>query len=128
MADAAARPASWDALLEAQSPGVTAAARALDALIREELPGVVVEFDPGNRLLAFGRSMKMRDLLFALIPHAGWVNLQLADGAVLPDPDGLIEGTGKRIRHVKARSAAAAADQKVRSLVRAQIALGSPGS
>ena len=128
MADAAARPASWDALLDLHSPEVTAAARALDALIREELPDVVVEFDPGNRLLAFGRSMKMRDLLFALIPHAGWVNLQLADGAALPDPDSLIEGTGKRIRHVKVRSAAAAADQKVRSIVRAQIALGAPGS
>ena len=53
--------------------------------------------------------MKMRDLLFALIPHAGWVNLQLADGALLPNPDGLIEGTGKRIRHVKVRSMSAAA-------------------
>jgi hypothetical protein len=72
--------------------------------------------------------MKMRDLLFALIPHAAWVNLQLAAGALLPNPDGLIEGTGKRIRHVKVRSAAAAADPKVRSIVRAQIALeASPG-
>ena len=42
--------------------------------------------------------MEMRDLLFAIIPHAGWVNLQLADGALLPNPDGRIEGTGKRIR------------------------------
>jgi len=126
MADTAARPASWEALLEAQSTQVSAAARALEGLISEELPGVVVDFDPGNRLLAFGRSMNMRDLLFALIPHAGWVNLQLADGAVLPDQGGLIEGTGKRIRHVKVRSAAAAADPKVRSIVRTQIALGAP--
>ncbi len=46
----------------------------------------------------------MRDLLFAIIPHKSCVNLQLADGAELPDPDGRIEGTGKRIRHVKVRS------------------------
>jgi len=72
--------------------------------------------------------MRMRDLLFALIPHAGWVNLQLADGALLPNAHGLIEGTGKRIRHVKVRSAAAAADPKLRSIVRAQIASGAPGS
>jgi hypothetical protein len=122
------RHANWDQLLAAHAPEVQAAARALEALIREELPGVVVEFDPGNGLLAFGRSMKMRDLLFALIPHAGWVNLQLADGALLPNTDGLIEGTGKRIRHVKVRSAAATAHPKVRSIVRAQIALGAPGS
>lgn len=128
MAESTVRPASWDALLDGQSAEVRAAARALEALIREELPDVVVEFDPGNRLLAFGRSMRMRDLLFALIPHARWVNLQLPDGAVLPDPGALIEGTGKRIRHVKVWSAATATDPKVRAIVRAQIALGAPGS
>jgi hypothetical protein len=128
MADLAPRPALWEALLQGHAPDVKAAAQALEALIREELPDVVVEFDPGNRLLAFGRSMRMRDLLFALIPHAGWVNLQLADGALLPNAHGLIEGTGKRIRHVKVRSAAAAADPKLRSIVRAQIASGAPGS
>ena len=86
----------------ARGPGRGARAR---GVIRAELPDVVVQYDPGNGLLAFGRRMKMRDLLFALIPHAGWVNLQLADGALLPNPDGLIEGTGKRIRHIKVRSA-----------------------
>ena len=120
------KAATWDELLATHDTDVQAAARALETLIREELPDVIVEFDPGNALLAFGRSMNMRDLLFALIPHAGWVNLQLADGAVLPDQGGLIEGTGKRIRHVKVRSAAAAADPKVRSIVRTQIALGAP--
>ena len=46
----------------------------------------------------------MRDFWFAIIPHTAHVNLQLADGADLPNPDGRIEGTGKRIRHVKVRS------------------------
>src|SRR5919107_4813663 len=106
--------ASWDENLARHTPAVRDAARTLEALIREELPDVVVQYDPGNGLLAFGRSMKMRDLLFALIPHAGWVNLQLADGALLPNPDRLIEGTGKRIRHVKVRSAEAATDDRIR--------------
>jgi len=113
---------SWDENLASHAPDVQAAARALDAIIRDELPDVVVQYDPGNGLLAFGRSMRMRDLLFALIPHAGWVNLQLADGALLPNPDGLIEGTGKRIRHIKVRSAQAARDPRIRAAIRAQIA------
>src|SRR5919107_3249348 len=111
--------ASWDENLARHTPAVRDAARTLEALIREELPDVVVQYDPGNGLLAFGRSMKMADLLFALIPHAGWVNLQLADGALLANPDGLIEGTGKRIRHVKVRSAGAAADPRILGIVRA---------
>ena len=113
--------ASWEENLASHTPEVQAAARALEAVIRKALPDVVVQYDPGNGLLAFGRSMKMRDLLFALIPHAGWVNLQLADGALLPNRDGLIEGTGKRIRHIKVRSGAAAADPRVRSAIAAQI-------
>jgi hypothetical protein len=114
---------SWDENLAAHTPAVQGAARGLEALIREELPDVVVHYDGGNGLLAFGRSMAMRDLLFALIPHAGWVNLQLADGAHLPNPEGLVEGTGKRIRHIKVRSAEAARSAGVRASVVAQIAV-----
>ena len=32
------------------------------------------------------------------------VTLGLWQGALIPNPDGLIEGTGKRMRHVKLRS------------------------
>jgi hypothetical protein len=113
---------TWDENLANHTPEVQAAARALEAVICEALPDVVVQYDQGNGLLAFGGSMKMRDLLFALIPHAGWVNLQLADGALLPNPDGLIEGTGKRIRHIKVRTAAFARDQRVGSSIRAEVA------
>jgi hypothetical protein len=116
--------ATWDDNLASHTPEVQGAARALEALIREELPDVVVQYDPGNGLLAFGRSMKMRDLLFALIPHTGWVNLQLADGALLPNPNGLIEGTGKRIRHIKVRSAEPASSDRIRAAVRDQLAAG----
>jgi hypothetical protein len=122
-ADHTAQPSSWDELLAGHSPAVQAAARELEKLIRKELPDVVVQFDPGNRLLAFGRSMRMLDLLFALIPHAGWVNLQLAHGALLPNPDGLIEGTGKRIRHIKVRSAEGAGDPRVRAAIRDELAM-----
>ena len=116
------KPQTWDDVLSTHTPEVQAAARALEAVIREELPDVVVQFDRGNGLLAFGRSMKMRDLLFALIPHAGWVNLQLADGAVLANPDGLIEGTGKRMRHAKVRSGGLARDPRIREIIRDQSA------
>ena len=51
--------ASWDENLASHSPEVQAAARALEAIIRAEQPDVAVQYDPGNGLLAFGRSMKM---------------------------------------------------------------------
>lgn len=116
------KPQDWDENLANHTPEVQAVARALEAVIREELPDVVVQYDRSNGLLAFGRSMKMRDLLFALIPHAGRVNLQLADGALLLNPDGLIEGTGKKFRHIKVRSAEAAQSSDVRRAIAAQVA------
>jgi hypothetical protein len=117
-----ATDAGVERLLDPHAPEVRDVARALRAAIRAELPDVVEEVDFANRLIAFGRSMKMRDLLFAVIPHTAHVNLQLADGVNLPDPGGLVEGTGKRIRHVKVRSPEAAASPAVRDLIRAQLA------
>ena len=109
-------------LLAAHAPELQAIEQALRATIRREFPTAVEQVDFGNRLIAFGRTMKMRGLLFAIIAHQTWVNLQLADGADLPDPHGVIEGTGKRIRHIKVRSVEAAASVPVVDAIRAQLA------
>jgi hypothetical protein len=103
-------------------PAIRAIESSLRAVLHDEAPGTQERVDFGNRLIAVGWSMAMRDLLFAIIAHREHVNLQLADGAALPDPDGLVEGTGKRIRHVKIRSTEAATSPAVRALIRAQLA------
>jgi hypothetical protein len=118
----AAVEADVDRLLSEHPPGIQAIERALRVTIRSAFPAAVEQVDFGNKLIAFGRSMKMRGLLFAIIAHRDWVNLQLADGADLPDPNGLVEGTGKRIRHVKIRSVEAASSAPVVALIEAQLA------
>jgi hypothetical protein len=122
-ADTLSVDAQLDELLSGSSPEMTAVARELRVVVAEALPDGTQHVDFGNRLLAIGRSMKMRDLLFAIIPHSAHVNLQLADGIDLPNPDGLIEGTGKRIRHIKVRSVEAARSAPVRAAIDAQIAV-----
>ena len=114
--------AGFDRILDGNAPTVVATAHALRAAVKAAMPDVVEQVDFGNGLLAFGRGMAMRDLLFAIIPHKSHVNLQLADGADLPNPAGSIEGTGKRIRHVKVRSVEAASSPAVRAAIDAQIA------
>ena len=113
----------FEKLLEPHAPAVAESARALRTVIAAAFPEAVEQVDFGNKLLAVGKSMAMRDLAFAIIPHSAHVNLQLPDGVDLPDPDGLIEGTGKRIRHVKVRSVEAASSPAVRAIVDAQVAL-----
>jgi len=41
-----------------------------------------------------------------VVGYAKHVNLGFCDGASLPDPEGLLEGTGKAMRHVKIRPGA----------------------
>ena len=111
-----------DRLLGEHPPELQAIERALRATIRTAFPEAIEQVDFANKLIAFGRSMKIRGLLFAIIAHKSHVNLQLADGADLPDPAGLVEGTGKRIRHVKIRSVEAASSPAVVALAQAQLA------
>lgn len=113
--------ADVERLLAEHDPELRVIEHALRATIHREFPDAVEQVDFGNRLIAFGRSMRMRGLLFAIIAHKTWVNLQLADGAELPDPDGVIEGTGKRIRHVKVRSVGDASSPAVVAAIRAQL-------
>jgi hypothetical protein len=113
----------FEQMLAPHSPVVAETARALRRVLAAAFPEAVEQVDSGNKLLAVGRSMQMRDLTFAIIPHSAHVNLQLPDGVDLPDPDGMIEGTGKRIRHIKVRSVEAAASPALRAIVDAQVAL-----
>lgn len=54
--------------------------------------------------------------------HANWVNLGFNFGSQLPDPDGLLRGDGKWIRHVRIAQAADLEAPGVRELLRAAIA------
>jgi hypothetical protein len=113
---------AFDRHLDATAPAVADIARAVRLTVLDGFPHAIEWFDPGNGLLAFGATRTMRDLQFAIIPHRSWVNLQIADGAALPNPDGRIEGTGKRIRHVKVRTVEDAHAIWLSTVIAAQLA------
>ena len=50
-----------------------------------------------------------------------YVTLGLWQGALLPNPDGLIEGTGKRMRHVKIRTAEELENPEVGQIIREAV-------
>lgn len=54
--------------------------------------------------------------------HANWVNLGFNFGSLLPDPNGLLRGEGKLIRHVRIARPVDLDAPGVRELVRAAIA------
>lgn len=112
---------SIDELLAGYSPEVRdLALRACD-LVRSVLPDAVVKVHPGWKNIIFGTGPRMGDMVVAVIPHSSRINLQLV-GADLPDPAGLLEGTGKMGRHVKVASPAMLENAAVRDLLLAAVA------
>ena len=115
---------AFDRFLDASAPGIAEVARALRLAVCAGAPDLIEIFDAADGLLAFGTGgPSRRAFWFAIIPHKAHVNLQLADGVDLPNPDGRIEGTGKRIRHVKVRSVEDAAAPWLRAVIENQVAI-----
>ena len=92
---------TFEQLVTRYNPEVQAIARRLREIIYEVLPKAdekvwatgwsVARYADGAELVAIG-------------PLKNYCNLFFAQGAHLPNSDGLLEGTGKGIRHIKVRS------------------------
>jgi hypothetical protein len=119
---------AFDQFLGSSSPEVAATARSVRLAVLAAMPDATEWFDPGNGLLAFGATRTMKDLIFAIVPHKAHVNLQLVDGVDLPNPHGRIEGTGKRARHVKVRTAAETGEAWFTEAIAAQVAFRNPAT
>lgn len=73
-------------------------------LIVASVPTAIEQVDPAARIVGYGFGRGYAGLVCAIAPQRSYVNLMFAKGASLPDPEGLLEGTGKRARHVKLRT------------------------
>jgi len=95
-------------------------ARQLRKLVARVMPGVVEVPWPRMRIASYGVGPKKMTEHFCYIStQKDDVNLGFYYGAELLDPDGLLEGTGKRLRHVKIREAAAIRSPALRKLLKA---------
>ncbi|HVN55409.1 MAG TPA: DUF1801 domain-containing protein [Anaerolineaceae bacterium] len=87
-----------DNFLSAYSPEVRELALKARAPILEVIPGAVEIVDAPSKIVAYGLGRKYADLVCAIQPQKSYVNLIFSKGASLPDPQGLLEGTGKKAR------------------------------
>lgn len=94
-------------------------ARQVRALIHDILPEVVEVVWVQQKNTGFGTGPKKNSEHFCwLMPTKNHVNLGFNYGAELPDPNKLLEGTGKLFRHVKIRDAEQLNDPALRALLR----------
>jgi hypothetical protein len=85
------------------------------------MPTATEKVYPGWKVIQYGTAADMKSVFAAISPQRERVNLGLANGVDLPDPDGLLEGDGKAIRHVKLTSPEAAGAPAVRDLIRGAL-------
>ena len=77
---------------------------------------------PGDNALSYGVGpQKLKPGYIYLAPQRGYVHLGFYRGTSLPHPDGLLEGTGKGLRHVKVRNLEEAERPAVQELIAAAV-------
>lgn len=99
-----AKIGTFEELLAASSEAMRPLMEAARRLIREVDPNTTEVVRLGDRAASYGVGpKKMKEGYAYVMPHASHINLGLYQGASLPDPEGLLEGTGAKMRHVKVR-------------------------
>lgn len=97
--------------------------RAIARQLREAILAAYPEADEKVRFgwgnITYSLTGGMKDSFCSLAPHEDRVNVYFQMGVELPDPDGLMEGAGKKMRHVKVRTLDLAGSNAILELIRA---------
>ncbi len=91
-------------------------------LIFDVLPQTVEVVWPQQRTAGYGTGpKKMTEHFVWLAPHTKHVVFGFYYGTELPAPEGLLEGTGRLMRHVKLRTDADVEDPELRRLLEVAV-------
>jgi hypothetical protein len=110
-------------LLDDFSPEVQHLAVSVRARIFELVPDAQEKVMRGYNSLSYGLASGMKEQFASIVLHRERVNLQLHQGTELPDPAGLLEGTGKAMRHVKVQTEEVAQSEEVGDLIESAATL-----
>jgi hypothetical protein len=113
----------FDDVLAVAKPPLRAVCISLRGQIAAMHPGFVEVVWPKQKTASFGVGPKKRSEHYAYIAiHGSHVNLGFYHGTSLADPKGLLEGTGKELRHVKLCDVSSTRNGAIASLLRQAIA------
>jgi hypothetical protein len=109
--------------LSAYDRNVSEIALALRAMVLEEAPEAIESIYDAYSAVAIGFSFtgRLKDGFCHIATYTNHVNLGLNRGATLPDPEKVLAGTGKSVRHIKIASARDLRRPFLRTYIRAAI-------
>jgi hypothetical protein len=108
--------------LKAYDPHIADLALALREIILEEVPDASESiYQVYTVAIWFGFSGKMKDMFCYIATSADHINLGFPRGSTLPDPNRVLEGDGKAMRHIKFAGIAELHRNYVRRYIQASI-------
>src|SRR3954470_10311792 len=112
-----------DGFIDKFTPEVAALTRELMAKMKRRIPGAqILVYDNYNALaIGFGPSEKAGQAVLSLAVMPRWVTLCFLRGVGLPDPHGLLNGSGSQVRHVRLHTPDAFDDPRVQDLIGAAL-------
>jgi hypothetical protein len=91
-------------------------------LIFSVAPAISETVYPQMKVIRYGTDgNKMSGLVFGLMPTKNGVSLGFMHGTSLPDPENLLEGTGKNLRHIKLKTLEDVSRPALRNLLKAEL-------
>jgi len=117
-----------ESFLAKYSPEVVSNARYALASVQARLPTATrLVYDNYNALvIGFGATDRVGDIILSIALYPRYVTLFFLRGAELPDPDGLLEGSGSQVRSVRLDPISRLEAPEVGALIDAAIAYGRP--
>lgn len=109
-------------------PPLAKLARAVLQKMRTRLPGAVeLVYDKANALaIGFGPDERASHIIHSIAVYSKWINLYFFEGDRLPDPQGLLQGTGTMVRHIRINDVADLDRPAVKALMAAALRAADP--
>jgi hypothetical protein len=107
---------------------VAADARRALAALHQRLPSATrLVYDNYNALVVgFATTDRAGDAIFSIALYPRYVRLFFLRGTIVPDPHGLLEGTGSRVRSLKLDPVSKLESQEIGAMIDAAIANAAP--
>jgi hypothetical protein len=96
------------AIIDARPADMAKLTKAVLARVRERIPGSIeMVYDKKNSLvIGFCSAERASNVINSIAVYSKWINLYFFEGDTLPDPEGLLQGTGSMVRSIRVTDAA----------------------
>lgn len=120
--------AQLSAFIDKFTPHVAVLTRELLEKMKRRVPGAtIMVYDNYNALaIGFGPNDRASKAVLSLAVMPRWVTLCFLYGVGLPDPHGLLNGSGNQVRHLRLQTPEAFDDPKVQDLILAALDRSEP--